>query len=157
MAPSIEEVRVAKGDVLRSHVDQLFDVGDYDVLRYESNPSSVDDRHGAVATLVSAAMTCLDVADLALGAVQGEMGIAIEFRQQIARREHERIVPELNQLFVRSVVGSVSPCEPVRPGHQRTLVFPGDDAVRHHSHGANRGPRARRDRRSRRAGWNRGP
>ena len=74
MTPAVEEIRVAERDVIGPHTDKLFDIRDHDILGHNSDPSSVDDGYGAMPALVSAAVTRLDVADLAFRVVQGVNG-----------------------------------------------------------------------------------
>ena len=71
MAPPVEEIRVPEGDVLRSEFNELIDVGEHDVRRNEPDSPSIDHGNRAVPALVRAPVAGLDVADLALAAVEG--------------------------------------------------------------------------------------
>ena len=71
---SVQEVGVAEGDVARPHGDELGHVGHHGVLAHQAGAPVVDDRHGAVATAVGAAVAGFDVAGQARFAADGQRG-----------------------------------------------------------------------------------
>ena len=93
MASAVEEVRVTKRDMARTHVHQTLDVAQNGVGLHDPNTSVVDRWDRAVPAAVHAAVAGLHVADQALLAVHRQTGVALERRQQLARRQVE--VPAL--------------------------------------------------------------
>jgi hypothetical protein len=63
MQRTVEEVGIAEGDVLRTCVHLLPDVGEYHVTLHDAKDAAIDRRDGAVPTQVFAAAARLGVAD----------------------------------------------------------------------------------------------
>src|SRR5689334_13879473 len=70
VAGAVEEVRVAKGDVLRTRRDLTTDILQYDISLHNPENAAVHRDHRTVAAQMFAAARCLGVAH-ALGAVGG--------------------------------------------------------------------------------------
>ena len=122
----VEEVGVGEADVTGPGGHQLVHVGEHRGLLDGADPPVVDHRHRAVAAAVSATAAGGDGADQSLLAGDGQAGVALQRRQQLADRHSTLGAVQLD--------GGSWVCA-VRPCNQAGLVLAGDDRVRRRRHG----------------------
>ena len=108
---------------------RLRDVGEHGVCADDADAPVVDGRHRAVPAAVHAAVARLDVADEPLVAAEREVRVALERRQQVARRQLELAAAELDERLVGPRVGRTAGRQLADPRRQRRLVLAGDHAV----------------------------
>src|SRR3954454_617130 len=105
VAATVEEVGVTEGDVAGAQLDEARDVPHHGVCADDADAPVVDGGHRGVAAPVHAAVARLDVPEERLVAAEREVRVALERRQQLARRQLELAPAELDERLVRSRVG----------------------------------------------------
>ena len=86
---SVQEIRVAEGDVGRPFVRELPDIVEDDILRHHEEAAAIDRRDRTVQAEVQAAAACFHVADQLLPAVLVQMRVLLESRQGAPARPGE--------------------------------------------------------------------
>jgi hypothetical protein len=101
----VQEVRVPERDVPGTHLDELRDVRENRIDRYQTCSTAVDDRDRTVATTMGTPVTGLDVAGQTDLFGSGKAGVTIEGRQQVTGWQPEASSSQFDD-GVRAVIGS---------------------------------------------------
>ncbi len=94
----IQEVGIAERDVLCAGFDQLCDVGEHRILVEAEDTTVEHDRYGAVPAAVRATVRRDHRADESLLIADLESRVAIEGRQEVARRQRRGPVDRLREV-----------------------------------------------------------
>ena len=118
---AVEEVGISEGDVARPGRDQLGHVADDGIEVDDTDAPVVDDRHGAVAAAVGAAVARLDVSDQSISTVDHQAGVALERGEQVAPGKAEARASEVDERLVATTRASRR--EAVDPVDESALVL----------------------------------
>ena len=89
MARSIQEIRIAKGDVRGAGAHLAADVLENDVFGDDEESAVINRRNRTMSAQVQTAPTRLDIANRAAAALVLDPRILVELRQRITHRQRE--------------------------------------------------------------------
>jgi hypothetical protein len=116
VAPAVEEVGIAEGDVARTHAREALDVAQNGLGLHDADTPVIDRGNRAVAAVVHAPVAGLHVPDQPLLPADRQAGVALQSRQ-LARGKLERAALEVND---RPVVGPRRRVRRHQPVHHAT-------------------------------------
>ena len=128
VAPAIEEVGVAERDVACAHARQALDVAQDGLGLHDADAPVVDGGDRAMPAAMHAPMAGLHVPDQPLLPIERQTGVALESRQQLARRRVEAAALEVDDRPFRGRDGQARSRQLIDPGRERRFVLACDRA-----------------------------